>query len=118
MDALGIETAILSLPPNSTGIVSSQNRIVARAHNDFAALVCKEHNGRFRFFASLPFIDDTTGDTLFPDIRKRSNLTLGNFTCFSIGALEEIAYALDVLDADGIALTSSYGEGANASESQ
>lgn len=61
MDALGIEKAILSLPPNSSGIVSAQNRDIARGHNQFAANVCRDYPGRFGFFAGLPFLDDTTG---------------------------------------------------------
>lgn len=61
MDALGIEKAILSLPPNSSGVVSAQNRNIARKHNQFAANICRENHGRFGFFAGLPFLDDTAG---------------------------------------------------------
>jgi 6-methylsalicylate decarboxylase len=62
MDVLGIETAILSLPPNPFGTISSENRSVARAHNHFAAQICQEHPGRFGFFAGLPFLNDVDGE--------------------------------------------------------
>jgi hypothetical protein len=61
MDALGIEIAILSLPANSSGVIATENRNAARAHNQFAAQICREHPGRFGFFAGLPFLDDVAG---------------------------------------------------------
>ncbi|KII95115.1 hypothetical protein PLICRDRAFT_169801 [Plicaturopsis crispa FD-325 SS-3] len=90
MDALGIDLAILSLPAISSGDISDENRQKARRHNEFAANVCKEHTGRFGFFAGVPFFDDVPG------------------------VLAEIAYALDILGADGVALASSYGIGDTA----
>jgi 6-methylsalicylate decarboxylase len=69
MDALGIETAILSLPPDPSGIICSENRDVARAHNRFAAKICQEYPGRFGFFAGLPFLDDVAG-RYFPKMYK------------------------------------------------
>jgi hypothetical protein len=111
MDALGIETAILSLPASSTGIVGPENRSTAREHNLFAAKVCKDYPGRFGFFATLPFLDDTKGSRRFTGlcvIQTFRDIVL-------LGALHEIAYALDELKADGVALTSSYGDGADAS---
>jgi 6-methylsalicylate decarboxylase len=62
MDMIGIETAILSLPPNSLGAISSEDCNIARANNRFAAQICQKHSGRFRFFAGLPFLKNTTGD--------------------------------------------------------
>ncbi|KAF7977434.1 hypothetical protein HWV62_3590 [Athelia sp. TMB] len=87
MNALGIQIALLSLPANPSGEVSSENRRLARAHNMLAANICETYPGRFGFLAGLPFLDDIEG------------------------VLEEMAHSLDVLGADGIALTSSYGSG-------
>ena len=63
MDAMEIELAILSLPPNSSGVISSENCDVARANNRFAASICHEHPGRFGFFAGLPSLHNTTGNS-------------------------------------------------------
>jgi 6-methylsalicylate decarboxylase len=62
MNAMGIETAILSLPPNSSGVISYEDCNVARANNRFAAGICQEHPGRFGFFAGLPSLHNTTGN--------------------------------------------------------
>ena len=108
MDALGIEQAILSLPPNSSGVVSAQNRDTARGYNQFAANICRDYRGKFGFFAGLPFLDDIAGGFCFDSaINEVTRILL-------LGCLKEIAYTLDELNADGIALTSSYGEGSNA----
>ncbi|KDQ64590.1 hypothetical protein JAAARDRAFT_64434 [Jaapia argillacea MUCL 33604] len=78
MDAIGTEKAILSLP------MGSYSRVDARQYNELAVKYRQEYPGRFGFFATLPNLHDTEG------------------------ALSEIAYSLDELKADGIALTSSY----------
>lgn len=87
MDESGIDYAILSLPALTTGTVSSENRTKARERNIYASDICKAHPQRFGFFATLPFLDDLTG------------------------VLAEVSYALDELNADGFALSSSQGEG-------
>ncbi|KAJ7754235.1 hypothetical protein DFH07DRAFT_503553 [Mycena maculata] len=90
MDASKIDVAILSFPPIAAGFVGQESRDLARGRNRGMADICAAHPGRFGFFATLPFLDDVEG------------------------ALAEITYALDELHADGIALSSSYGEGSNA----
>jgi predicted TIM-barrel fold metal-dependent hydrolase len=62
MDAYGIDMAILSLPPSSSGGVKGENRAIARNHNTFAANICKKYPTRFGFFATMPFLDDTEGE--------------------------------------------------------
>jgi predicted TIM-barrel fold metal-dependent hydrolase len=91
MDRLGIETAILSLTgsPGGNG-VGPANREVARFLNTTAHQAVIDHPGRFGFFANLPIPSDTDA------------------------ALEELANALDVLGANGVNLTSSYGKGDQA----
>ncbi|OCH94140.1 amidohydrolase 2 [Obba rivulosa] len=90
MDALGIDLAILSLPPGlPAGAAGPENRSAAREYNILMSSICDRHPGRFGFFACLPIPSD------------------------SEAAVAEVAFALDELHADGVALASSYG---NASE--
>jgi predicted TIM-barrel fold metal-dependent hydrolase len=91
MDQLGIEIAILSLTgsPGGDG-VGAANRRFARFLNTTAHQAVIDHPGRFGFFANLPIPSDTEA------------------------ALEELAHAFDVLGADGVNLTSSYGKGDQA----
>ncbi len=56
----------------------------ARETNEFSTKLCVDHPGRFGLFASLPMNDVE-------------------------GSLAEVAYALDVLKADGIGLATEYG---------
>lgn len=91
MDAMGISTAILSLPNDIESHLPAAARSgFAREINTYCSRVAEEHPGRFGFFAHLPTPTD-------PD-----------------AALEEIAYALDVLGADGVTVTNVYGTGENA----
>jgi predicted TIM-barrel fold metal-dependent hydrolase len=91
MDRLGISTAILSLTgsPGGDG-VGTANRKFARVLNLAARQIVIEHPGRFGFFANIPIPSDTDA------------------------ALQELSFALDELGADGVNLTSSYGEGGEA----
>jgi predicted TIM-barrel fold metal-dependent hydrolase len=70
--------------------VGVANRQFAHVLNTTAHQAVVDHPGRFGFFANLPIPSDTEA------------------------ALEELAYALDVLGADGVNLTSSYGKGDQA----
>jgi predicted TIM-barrel fold metal-dependent hydrolase len=82
MDQNGIATAILSRP----GIPLSEPekaRKLARDTNDHGAQLVRDYPGRFGLFASLPLFDVE-------------------------GSLREIAYAFDVLKADGACLVTSY----------
>lgn len=83
MNDAGVTRAILSLASGTWFGDVSEARSLAREVNEFAAGVVSKHPERFGFFATIPL----------PDVE---------------GSLAEIAYALDVLEADGVVLTTSY----------
>jgi predicted TIM-barrel fold metal-dependent hydrolase len=82
MDKGGVTLAVNSatLPEQVTG---EARRAYSRENNDYMARLVRDYPGRFGHFASLPL----------PDVD---------------GALKEIAYAFDVLKADGVHLVTSY----------
>ena len=91
MDGLGIQTAVLSLPNDlEHGLPAKQRRTFARGINTIARQAVEDHPGRFGFFAHLPTPTDVDA------------------------ALDELTYALDHLDADGVTLTNVYGIGDEA----
>ena len=88
MDRSGVETSILSLasiPGVWFGLDPAGTRRMSRLCNEFAAKMVQDHPGRYGLFASLPM----------PDVD---------------GSLAEIAYAFDILKADGINLSTSFGD--------
>ena len=114
MDRLGIDLAALSYPAGMPGgPPGDANRSAARRYNEYAAQLCKAHPGRFAFFACTPNLFDVQG--------KSSPLRSFLFgdplhTHSSPGAIDEIRFALDELNASGVSLPSLYGEGQNASK--
>jgi 6-methylsalicylate decarboxylase len=86
MDAHGIATGITELGlPGVWWAPPANARRLARACNEYVAQMMRDFPRRFGLFATLPF----------PDVD---------------GTLEEIAYAFDVLQADGIGMLTSYGD--------
>lgn len=80
MDAHDIATAVVSVSTPGVHLRAGNDAIArskARAVNEFAARLARDHPERFRFFATLPL----------PDVD---------------GALEEAAYAFDTLRASGV----------------
>lgn len=86
MDRNGVATAVLSIPSPGAwyGEVQLARRI-ARDANDRAAALVSDHKGRFGMFATLTL----------PDLDS---------------SLDEVAYALDQLHADGIHMWTNYGD--------
>ncbi len=85
MDRAGVATAMLSIP--AAGLWFSDpaaNRSLARKCNDYMAEMVQRYPGRFGFWAALPL----------PDVD---------------GCLQELAYVIDTLRADGVGLFTSYG---------
>jgi predicted TIM-barrel fold metal-dependent hydrolase len=88
MDQGGVATAILSMASGGLNLPRldlDEARSMVRMVNDYAAKVRTNHPGRFGFFAHMPM----------PDVD---------------GTLKEIEYALDHLKADGIGLSTGYGD--------
>ena len=85
MDKAGIATSMTSPTLPALGFLNARDAAgVARASNEYARKLADDSRGRFRMFALLPM----------PHVSE---------------TLEEIAYALDVLKADGVAFMTSYG---------
>jgi len=88
MDRAGVATSVLSAIPLHAALHAMDGENVAqmvRRVNEFSAALRHEHRGRFGLFGFLPM----------PDVER---------------SLQEIEYALDVLEADGIGLFSTYGD--------
>lgn len=87
MSKTGSSTAILSLTAPGVQIAPvAQQGDLARSVNEYAARI-RDENTKFGFFAASPTLLDAQR------------------------AIEEIAYALDVLKADGVTLFTRYGNG-------
>jgi 6-methylsalicylate decarboxylase len=86
MDKAGVATSITSVTTPAVSFLDSDNaRRVARECNEYAARLMTDHRGRFGIFATLPL----------PHVDA---------------SLQEIAFALDTLRADGICLMTNYGD--------
>ena len=86
LDRVGTQTAMLSITAPGVWFGDPQEaRTLAREMNEYAAAkMVSDQKGRFGLFAVLPL----------PDVQ---------------GSLQEIAYALDTLKADGVGILTSYG---------
>jgi predicted TIM-barrel fold metal-dependent hydrolase len=87
MEKGGVTTAMLSTVPQVLEAMANGGPITGvhcRAANEFGAQLVADHRGRFGLFAAIPLTDTDA-------------------------SLKELAYAFDVLKADGIGLFTSYG---------
>jgi predicted TIM-barrel fold metal-dependent hydrolase len=85
MDEGGVQTAMLSTTTPGVWFGDAADaRRMARNMNDYGAELVRAYPGRFGLFGTLPL----------PDVQ---------------GSLEEVAYVMDTLGADGIGVLSSYG---------
>jgi len=86
MDKNNIATSVVALiQPGAFFKNTVTDRRMARQSNEYAAQMSRDYPGRFGSFATLPLMDVE-------------------------GSLQEIAYAYDTLQADGIGLMTSYGD--------
>lgn len=91
MDRTGVQSALLSMGTPAVSVLASLGhdrdriRATTRACNEYAASLAARYPGRFGSFAAMPL----------PDVP---------------GSLNELAYALDTLKADGIGIFTSYGD--------
>jgi predicted TIM-barrel fold metal-dependent hydrolase len=88
LDKGGVKTGILSLASTpglwfDAGVPAAVK--MARSCNEYGASMVRDHPGRFGLFAALPMLDVDA-------------------------SLKEIAYAFDVLKADGVGLQTNYGD--------
>lgn len=86
--SVGARTVVLSLTSPGAPVAQSDEaaRKLAREANEYCARLRDAQPGKYGFFAAMPNALDTRG------------------------TLDEIAYALDVLKADGVTLYTRYGE--------
>ena len=85
MDAAGTQTSMLSVTqPAVTFLPAAEAAALARSSNEYIKSLTEKYPGRFGMFAMvpMPYVDET---------------------------LKEIAYAMDVLKADGIGFMTSFG---------
>jgi 6-methylsalicylate decarboxylase len=86
MDKAGVATAMASPTTPQVGFLGNEEAArVARESNEYTKKLMADHPGRFGLFATLPL----------PHLDE---------------SLKEIAYAFDVLKADGIGMMTSYGD--------
>jgi len=85
MDRNGVATGIGFPGPMPVSTDLERGRKRARLYNDYGTQIGRDHPGRFGLFAALPMHDVE-------------------------GSLKEIEYALDILNADGFGISTSYGE--------
>ena len=86
MDNAGVATALTSITTPALRFLDEAGaRKVARECNEYTAKLVADSRGRFGMFATMPM----------PHVE---------------GTLQEIAYALDTLKADGVGLLTSYGD--------